>query len=600
MTTPTPAALTSASGEALIAVFHPDYGKRALLFDFLELSYNGGMEYKYGRDSQGQPTLIEHENESAPVFSSDSLYSRMNQAASEADGGPGMTAETALMSKFERRRRAAAYENHVAPIIDKIAAYLCRGEPHRAESLRAEFDRLEIGRYIESMIHAGLKFSESWIGFDAASITPVENLPMTEAVVAEQDPKHRGKPYLVEMDPRRIVDWDEQIDGTITRVVIEELHSIKASFTSPVRKLTTYTEWTATSWTRYEAIEDDNSSELGVKLKVVATRPHTFGMCPWFRFRPKFPTKDVAEVNRLLFNNEALLNEELFNNTFTQRWVTGVRTEDIGKMSRGSGNVWVFDDPLTKVGTFEAVPGHAQELRARSQELREQIYTLVSLNATTTKNVAEAAEKKKRDLESLYTLLVEITKAVERIENRLLGAMGLFDDSSDKQTTYDKKFDVLSLEDLLDQLARLKDVPFVPSSFKRRFTGQLLTKLEPFGDHEVYASEIETIADISASNIDAVTTAVQANLLTPEIAVRQIGIPEADQPAVIELMRGHRDADRGDFSKTPEDEDDEVVPTGDNDTGDSEGEPDSDDDEEETGTGGSDEAPGATGGGDEG
>ena len=39
------------------------YDERCALLDFLELSYKGGVAYKFGLDPKGQPVLIEHENE---------------------------------------------------------------------------------------------------------------------------------------------------------------------------------------------------------------------------------------------------------------------------------------------------------------------------------------------------------------------------------------------------------------------------------------------------------------------------------------------------------------------------------------------------------
>ena len=196
-----------------------------------------------------------------------------------------------------------------------------------------------------------------------------------------------------------LFDFDEDPDDehVITRVVYEEITITKGSLIEkPVTKIT-YKEWTDKTWTVYRQANDSeksNDTSKGVEVVVESQGTHDFKVCPWIRFRPPFPIEDIAELNRALFNINSLLDEELYNCTFTQKWITGEKPDNIAGTEGGTGNTIVVPNIDAKIGVFGAVSGQSVALMDRINHLRDGIYMIVSMEGSSTKNVAETAEKK--------------------------------------------------------------------------------------------------------------------------------------------------------------------------------------------------------------
>lgn len=186
----------------------------------------------------------------------------------------------------------------------------------------------------------------------------------------------------------------------------------------------------------------------------------------------------------------------------------------------------------------------------RIDHLRASIYSIVSMESSSTKNVAEAAEKKKRDMEALYTSLVRIIGQVEDAENAVLKGMGLIGveepgSKDDKRTTYSRKFDVNSVADLLAELEMLQKVPFVPPSFKRQVVMELLQKMDPQGAHDDYQKDIEEGVDGTPGVADAIATLVTSKAITASMAAWLLGVPESQLQEFTEAFDAH--------PETPED-----------------------------------------------
>ena len=550
-TTPAPVATSTSPrvGDKVEAYFMPGLVERLQFLDYLDLSYEGGVAYKYGRDARGRPILVPHEQE---IASMDPSVTQGPILGTLSNATQAQSPDEIKSAKYQRRLQIAAYENNVKPIVDKFVAYSLRNPPKRSDDETAieEFKRIDLDEHIREMVHTGLKMTESLIGFDAARLPFAPGDRPSEAQVALFDPVHKGKPYVVRVDPRCVVDLDvdEKNGCDILRIVIEEREIAKASLAAEPKMTVRYKEWTATTWTIYERVAQDGTPAIlapdakfkstdykDARLVVVDTGTHDFGRCPWFRFKPKFPTVDFAELSRLLFNVGSLLNEELFGNTFSQWWATGVTPAEIANATRGVGNVVALPDSETKVGVFGAIPEQARSLMDRCAELRDSLYVLVSMENTATKNVAESAAKKKRDLESLYTTLVGIVEEIEKVENRLLVAMKIIDttENEDALTRYDRNFDVESVAELIAEIDTISKLSFVPPDFKRSRVSALIRKLDPFGDHEELEDEIEELIDLTPSLVDAITSLDTAGYMTPELVVELLGVPEEAATAML-------------------------------------------------------------------
>lgn len=549
--TPKPVAVAEAAGVAQSvqqAVFAKDHRAQVAVIDFLELTYNGGVGYKDGVDIKGHPILIEHEQE-IPEGGADPTRALNTTSVARTTG-------QIMSTRYTRRKRIASFENLVKPIVDKFVAYLMRNTPKRSVKPEA-IESLGFAWFIEEMVRDGLRLSECWIGVDSADLPEVNEetgQPLTVADANELDPEYGGGAYPIMVDPRRVVDWDEEDVGEITRAVVMSVETTKASFTSKPTSTVTFIEWTEETWTRYTMVNDNGETvrlpvdaDLPQEVKVVADEPvsHSFGRCPWHRFRPNFPVEDLCELNRALFNMSSLLDEEMYQNTFTQKFVTGIRPDELKAAVTGPGNFMAFANPSATCGTFGSLPEQARNLMERIDGLRQAIYATVSMEGMGFKNAPEAAEKKKRDLESLYTMLVKLTNKIEQAENWMLAALGLIDpEDATAKTVYDRKFDVNSVADLLAELQELAKVPFVPASFKRAAVAQVLQKLDPFGDQAAYTEEMEEMIDVSPVVVESVVSLITAKYMTPELGAITLGIPEDDRQEFIDAVNGHAEDER--------------------------------------------------------
>ena len=518
-----------------------DFYQRVRAMNCFEMSYNGGPEYKSGVDMNGAAILIEHETESPfsmVTAGSTSIFSSM------ASSQPGSTREQLKSGRYARRWRIAAYENHCKPIVDKFASYLTSNEPHRHERVTEEANRVKLDEYISRAVGDGLKLTEAWVGVHAASFPTGQVL--TQAQAAALDPKNKGRPYLVSVDARRVVDREIDCETKrVIRVTFEETEVTKGGFTKPETSKTFFKEWTANEWVRYELVEDgavETPSEGDRKVREVSRGTHSFGRCPWVCFRPEFPIKDLAELNRQLFNVSSLADEELFQNTFTQKWATGIKGEQIAKMSTGTGNFLWNDEVDSEFGAFGAVDGQSQALRERIAELRDAMYHIAAMEGQTVKNSAEAAEKKKRDLESLYKMLAKVTLEMERLENELLFLLGAAaEDDSETHTSYEYTFDVSTLQESLECAQVACSLPFMPPDFKREMVLALIQKMDPFGEHDRYKEAASGLIDVSTALVESLATLKRDGMLTPEAFAALVGAPPEAAKTIAELWAQHHE-----------------------------------------------------------
>jgi len=539
---------------------------RKRLFNFLDVSYRGGKAYKEGCDVYGLPLLIPHELElSGSGDSPQTLNAIIANTGNSED------------NRFLRRLRTSSYKNFTKPIISRFAAYVTRNDPKRYDT--DELDRIKIKPFIDEMILEGLKLTEVWVGYDTVQLDEFDEdgslISYTENDIAVLDPEHQGRPYPVMIDARNVVDFDEDENGVIHRVVFEEIEEFKDSFTAKKSKVTNYKEWTTTGWKTYRKVKSGDSKNSfnqektstitntltgsSVRVELISEGSHSFEEVPFRPFRPRFPTEDLADLNRLLFNIESLVDEELFSSTFTQKVITGASADEVKTATTGSGNTLVIENQDATLDVIGSIEGQAASLMDRCRHIVEDIYRLTAMDSGQ-KNVAEAAEKKKRDLEALYTLLIQVAKDAEIVENELLIGMGIIEAGDTNQlSVYDRKFDIASIAEMLEELESLGRMPFVPGSFKRMKALQIMRRLDTHNEFKDYKTS-EDMIDTTTEMVEAIEVLLRMGIVTPEAIATALGLPTTPEiiKMIQEKMSSHREADDvfGDDEAAQEFEDD--------------------------------------------
>lgn len=518
---------------------------------FLRMSYNCDDDYRRGLDQFGEPIILPHEGE-AQIGGATGTATTVQQSMAQGSAAGSL--------RYRRRVSMASPVPHFCSIVSQVAGYLTSAKPKRAESLASEFARVKMDEWIAATVYDSLKFGRAWIGVDSKRIEPdsrdARGQPIVTAAAArQQDPENQGRPYIVSAEPDSIVDYSVDYDdkstfkqGRVYRVVIEYTQRSRESFASPEVESKFWIEWTDQWWAKYiEEIEvsgEGKSQVAKTVLKIVEVQTHNFPACPWAFLDVMFPSMPLANMQRTHTNLISYKNEEHAQATFTQRYIVGVEGQGNSSIASGPGNTIFISNENAKVGSFGADPDQARSLAESADAIVTEMYEVACLDNTASKNVAEAATKKIRDMEPLYKYLEQATDSIETIDNWLATMLGILGDKSElaSHTTYSRQFDVASIGEMISIAKELATAPFVPPTLLRRVIERIIAKLEPFSDDREYAEEVARQFNITPSLVSSISELQREGILTAEMLVRAMGMPDDLKSALLSRMALHNAA----------------------------------------------------------
>jgi hypothetical protein len=245
-----------------------------------------------------------------------------------------------------------------------------------------------------------------------------------------------------------------------------------------------------------------------------------------------------------LFNINSLHDEELYQATFTQRYIIGAGSNPgTGEppIKPGPGNVMFIPNVEAKVGVFGADPQQARSISDRAEQVRRSIYAVASMDMVGFKAAAESEGKKQLDMEPFQRLLGRIVEQIETIDNRLAVTLGIIEDpeSLTQMTQYERDLDVLSVSDYLDLCERVARVPYSPPSLKRSLVRQLAAKVEPLAPDAVYRVETDRQFDFSAMTVGPLMDLHREGALTPEMFIAATGLPAEFHSGLVARISEH-------------------------------------------------------------
>ena len=252
--------------------YHEDYQKLALKYKFLEASYKGGAAYKDAKDSKGNDTLIQHEQESKKAW--------------------------------ERRKRMSTCHNFCRPLVDKMVGFvfsqpITRDVTESFSEWAEDVDGNDVclAEFIKlAVLHACI-IGRWFIMLDTTK--PEDNMTMAQAEAAG------SRIVMCDLHPNRVIHWTE------TELLVTD---DKLGMYGGARL------WTATTYQDILLGKDFKVESIGPEVEhgwkagmpIVWVKPHTSG---------ESLIEDVAELQMSIFNLDSLLREELSKNTFSQYWL---------------------------------------------------------------------------------------------------------------------------------------------------------------------------------------------------------------------------------------------------------------------------------------
>jgi hypothetical protein len=166
--------------------------------------------------------------------------------------------------------------------------------------------------------------------------------------------------------------------------------------------------------------------------------------------------RDIAELNKIIFNLDSLLIEELFRNTFSQIFMSGVTPEDLADVNVSGRKVITIRKPDVTITPTGADVGQAESIRSSISVYEKELYRSAGLRAPDVQQgpVESGRALKIRD-QDFQQICCSIAQHAEACENYILDywsrAMGI----EIKHSVYPEEFQT---EDIIMDLNITLDI----------------------------------------------------------------------------------------------------------------------------------------------
>lgn len=447
-----------------------DYERNVRIWDFMALSYRAGSEYKLGTDSEGADVFQPHNKENS--------------------------------ERSEQRRKRSSVPSYARFFVQRFDGYVANSQVSGRDwgnkqwenwsmNVTGESKKTPWSSYMRSWQHAALKASPAWARIDAPNFdrSQIRTLADQEAM---------GIQLVASLiDPRNVVDYDlHPKTGETLRIVIREWHRVKTSALARESWEATFTEWTKTHINTYRQKDARDSQGRAkpqpFKISGGSSKSNEYGLVPFVALHFFDPEKenpmfsqsmihDVCDWQRDIYRIGSLLDEEIFNRTFTTQVVFGVEAEEITKQ-RGSSLI-AFRNEKGHVEKMGSDTDQTQALLDVTQFKMRNMFRAAQFESsgdTRESRTAESGVKRGKDLEGLYTVIRGFVERCEAAENQIREIwskmMGVTEEVP--TVTYARDFDQRSIEEDVAALVEMIGAEF-PATFMRLYRERIIRKMMP-------------------------------------------------------------------------------------------------------------------------
>ena len=356
---------------------HDDFHKLAMSWKFWTASFKGGPCYKNAKDCDGEDVFIPHE--------------------AESDAG------------IKRRKRLATYRNYCRPIVSKYNNFIFSTpikrdkESKQFETWAEDVDTLgtTLHNFVKDVFLKAQYLGRWWVLAESSK---------TEDVLTEAQAKEAGsRLFLIGLHPARVINW-VKIDQAYTEALVwfREENLARLYTADAVRVIGL----------------DETDTE-----KVVSIGPpidHDWGRLPLERFQAledeQSQIADIAEINKALFNSDALLREEQNRQTFTQWFMSGaeISDEDINSQTLGGRKILTLNQPDVKFQNLTADPSQAEQIRDTIRDDIKEVFRLAGLQNPDVVQNTESGRALRLRFADVEIIARALADNAERGENGLI------------------------------------------------------------------------------------------------------------------------------------------------------------------------------------
>jgi len=404
---------------------------------FHRASYDGGSDFKSILDDQNEPVLISHENESEVGYN--------------------------------RRKRSATYHNHCKPIVQKFNNLVFSSPIIRDQSTGQwqEFvddcDMLgtDLANYMRKVIQNAQ--------IDGSRYTIFESSKSQDVVTVAQAMLENSRPFLVDVDPRNVMAERVVGNNRIMEILIRiSKHEARLYDRHDVSIITL----------------NDVGSVIGIDVF-----PHGYSDTPVVKFVANDDSVsqlvDIAQVNKALFNLDALMSEELARQVFTQWFAAGldagspdptmndVQSKPLQDVTVGGRKLIATSNPNV---SFTRLSGDSSQAKSLQEAMLAKVEEIQRLSGMRDPKVQEASGRALKILfDEALMQAQQISRNAEHGENDVID---LFNEATGQGVTYTSYPPTFLSEDRSTDLQQVLQAlqGELPPSLKKAFVEKFISQ----------------------------------------------------------------------------------------------------------------------------
>lgn len=389
---------------------------------FLDASYKGGSRYKHATDADGHPVFITHANES--------------QAGAE------------------NRKRMSSYRNFVKPIVDKFNSFVFSAA---SVSRSSNPTFMEWSRDVDgkgTCLQEFMKYAGQQAAILGTWFIMVDTTKSEDAITQAQAQASGSRVVLSNLHPTRVIDWSFDDKWLLVRhddmgpngcVRLWGPHTVQVGIIDNVGQVSEVLPATPHGWPVAPIIRDN-------------------GQCGGMSL-----VSDVAEINKIVFNLDSCLTEELLKHTFSQQVIIGLSSDDMPNDTNtkdlGSRKVLLINKPSDQVRLerMAADPSQAQQLRETIMGYVKDIYRIVGLKQPDEEVAPESGKALRVRMTETSAIAAAMADEQQATETRIMGMLSWAYEEELEPPQYPDEFNEDDLESELKITLDTLAGPFVPS-----------------------------------------------------------------------------------------------------------------------------------------
>lgn len=415
---------------------------------------------------------------------------------------------------YARRKELAYNLNHTAPVIDTYVGHLYKKPIIRQYDKNAELERFYSATNIlgdKTITELMQKASATAMTFGHCSIMVDRTQKPEDSKVTSQaqEKAHGIKTYAYILTPKDIINWGMGVDGMLNFIVIKETYTTgNDDVWADHETATRYRLWTRTQWFVFEEGENtprqSGSHNLGIIPIVTVYNATGSG----YTIVGRSEIKDIAKINKTLFNKLSELDELMVNTAFN---ILAMDGSDLPQDKDGKANITLSNGRiLTYSGNVPVYlspsPDSIAAYETRIANLINEIYRIAKIEYTggvSSSGIALAFKFEKTN-QNLARKAENMADAERKLAAVVLkwDALNPANKNVDVQIIYPKDFGITDYQGEAVKDAKILDLA-IGDEFEKYYRKTMIRKYAPEAseselakmDAEIDAGEIPTMPD---------------------------------------------------------------------------------------------------------